>query len=265
MPLDEQEEAVQDVTEQAEEDDPAVHPRQVEVALLLEDGVAEAVGCPRQLGDDDEHEPDRQRHAAPRRDRGERRGQVDAVEPLDRPDVQHRRRVACLGRDAAHALGRVHEDREEDAEGDHRDEHRVAEPEDDDRDGHDRDRRHGAQQLEQRLEHATDANRAADEEPDGDARAGADAEAGREPGQARLHVREELSRRPDVPRPLGDGARRRYEERRLGARPDLPDRERREQEGRAEQPPSAHGEPARSSPAQKTARRCAARSPTLTA
>ena len=48
-------------------------------------------------------------------DRREGGRKVDAEGSLDRADVEHRGRVADLGRDGAHAFGRVHEHREADA------------------------------------------------------------------------------------------------------------------------------------------------------
>ena len=69
----------------------------------------------------------------------------DAFDPAD---VQHRGRVARLGRDCPDALHGVDEDREAHAERDHRDPHGVAEAEDDDRDRDDRDRRGRPRELE---------------------------------------------------------------------------------------------------------------------
>ena len=156
---------------------------------------------PTELGDDDEDEADRERNAQAGEDRGERGGQVDAVDALQPADVQHPRGVAQLRRQRADALDGVDEHGEEDAERDHRDRaSRRPTPRSDDRDRHDRDQGSRPQELD-RADRACASLRGeapmtspiamadcrTDREPDG------------EPAQARRHVREELRARPDVP------------------------------------------------------------------
>src|SRR5918992_4650281 len=81
--LDEQEEPVQHVPEEAEEEDARVHLGYVELALLIEDVGAETVLAAGELGDDDHHEADRERDAKTGDDRRERGGGGDAEDTLD--------------------------------------------------------------------------------------------------------------------------------------------------------------------------------------
>src|SRR6266542_4443464 len=152
-PLDDDEQVVQQVAEQAEEEDAAVHLRHVVLRLLERDVAPESVArAGGELGDHEHDEADRERDAQPGNDRRERRREVDAVEPLHGADLQHRGGVARLWGDGADALDGVDEHRKADAERDYGDPRTVAEAEDHDRHGHDRDRRDRAQELGQRRE-----------------------------------------------------------------------------------------------------------------
>ena len=129
-----------------------------ELTLLVENEVPETAALAGELGDDDQHETDRERDPKPGDDRRERGRQVDAKDAFRSADVQHRGGVARLRRDGTNALHRVDQDREAHAEGDHCDPHAVSEAERENEGRDDRDGRCRPRKLEQRVERPSESD-----------------------------------------------------------------------------------------------------------
>ena len=175
------------------------------------------------------------------------------------------------GRRGTNAVHAVDEHREDDPEGDDRDEHPIANAQDHDQRGHESDRRRCPQELDERLERLPCPPRRPHRNTNGDADRSPDRISRRQPPQARPDMAQELWRRPVMPRALYDGARRRHEEGVAAPCQRLPDRDGRSEDDPTEDRPAdaldeahRHRSASRSSPDQNTSRRSAARSARLT-
>ena len=109
---------VERVPEQAEEEDAGVHLGDGELTLLHQDVVAEAATLADELGDDDQHEADRERDPKPGSDRRKRGRQVDAKDAFRPPTCSIEAVSRASGRYGTNARHRVDENRKADAEGD---------------------------------------------------------------------------------------------------------------------------------------------------
>ena len=152
--LDEREDDVEQVPEQAEQQDPRPHLGDRERALGLQDEVADAVGAGDHLADD--HQDQRQRQARAHAGEDLRRGgrQDDVAQPVERADPVDLGGVQQRRLDAGDAVDRVQQHREDAHDGDQEDLRVVLDAEDEDRE---RDQRRGgdrAQELDHRRGHA---------------------------------------------------------------------------------------------------------------
>src|SRR5947209_15230029 len=165
------------IAEEAEHDGRAQHLRDQEEIAPVVDEIAEAVLGADELRDHDDEERQRQPEAHAREDLGERRWQQDAEEELTRPGPE--------------ALGRAHEERIDPADGvdggeEHREERRVRDEADlgllADANPYDEERQHRewrdrAQQLDDRLDGTPNGTEVAGGKTDGEREHGAGAEA----------------------------------------------------------------------------------------
>src|SRR4051812_1017175 len=172
--LEEQEDGVEGVAEQAEQDDPGPHLGDRERPLGLQDEVADAVRARDHLADD--HEDQRERQARAHAGEDLRRGgrKDDVAEAVARGDAVDEPRVDQRRVHAGDAVHGVEEDRPEADERDHEDLRVVADAEHEQCERQQRGGGDRAQELDDRLGRAPQDGRqaerdaAADTDPDGD-------------------------------------------------------------------------------------------------
>src|SRR6188472_2388708 len=237
-PLGEQVGEVEDVADDADEDDRGPHRPELERVLRDEQHVADAARRREVLGDDHDDHGEREADPHSRGDLREGGGQHDAPDPLVGRDAVGARGVDERRVEGADPVDRVEQHREDAEERDERDLLQVPDRvEQEHRDRQKRGRWHRPPVLDVRHRELPGPQRHPERDADRDADRRADPEPEQDAHQARDEVAPELLEHPEVVELLQDLRRRRPELAVRRARPELPDHDDRDRDGDLRRPP----------------------------